>query len=397
MFKREQIQTQKRRVLIANHANWEGISRLPYLLSSAGFLVDVISPKNNFIAHSSFLENHYPVENRIESIIEFLKHHLSLHQNIYDRVIIGDDPLLYALCKICHEAWAKKIIPCNLDITSVDFVSSKIEFITQAHQHGIRVPDFEICTTQNQLNYAVERLGFPVVLKKSEGFGGESVFFIKNREAFDCFFFTEPVVAQQFIKGKTVSVSALYDHGTLGAYYSYYRHRTQGSFGVTTAVEFKKFQELENILKTLGDISGFHGICGIDLLEDGLSGKLYLLEKNFRPTLTILIGKYVNVDFISLIKQNSEGLKFIDPIRQIDKPGKVVAMFPGDMLRAIGEVDFLGLARWVLFPNYWRQLCWYDFKLLKFNSKLIIDFSKDKFLHKLQSLQKRRLPSDLDR
>lgn len=397
MLRRKKTRTRNRRVLIANHANWEGISRLPYLMFNAGYSVDVISPEENFIAQSSFIENHYPVSSQIESIVEFLENHLLSCQDAYDRVIIGDDPLLYALCRISHETWVRKIIPCNSNDASIAFISSKIEFIKQVNFRGIRVPDFEICFNQNQLEYAAERLGFPIVFKKTEGFGGASVFFIENQEVLDNFKFSEPGIAQKFIEGRTVSVSALYDHGALGAYYSYYRYRTQGSFGVSTAVKFKKFLELENILKILGQISGFDGLCGVDLLEDKKSGALYLLEKNFRPTLTILIGKYVNVDFINLIKQNSNGLKFNDPIKQADKFEKIIALFPGDLLRAIGQVDFIGVARWIFLPNYWRQLCWYDFKLLRFNSKLIFNFSRDKFHRKFRSFRTRRSALDLDR
>ena len=381
MLKIKQIQKQKRRVLIANHANWEGISRLPYLLSSADFSVDVISPKENFIAQSSFLENHYPVPDHVESVVDFLRNHLSLNKNTYDQVIIGDDPLLYALCRISHETWVKEILPCNPDADSVEFISSKIEFITKAHQHGICVPDFEICANKYQLDLATARLGFPVVLKKSEGFGGGSIFFIKNQEELDNFRVAEPVVAQKFIEGRTVSVAALYDHGTLCAYYSYYRHRTSGLFGVSTAIKFKIFHDLEIILKGLGQISGFNGISGIDLIEDDKSGKLYLLEKNFRPTLTILIGKYVGVDLINMIKKISANFIFNTPIRQIDKSGKIVPIFPGDVLRAIDKLDLIGLIRWLFFPNYWREICWYDLKLLIFNFKYIMNFAFRSFAH----------------
>lgn len=397
MFGRRKITEQSRRALIVNYANWEGISRLPYLLFNAGFFVDVISPKNNYIAHSSFLENHYPVPDHVDSIVEFLKKHLSSYRDIYDRVIIGDDPLLYALCKISCETWVRDIIPCSASIASVSFISSKIEFITQAHRHGIRVPDFEICVNQNQLNSAVTRLGFPVILKKSEGFGGVSLFFFKNQEEFDGFEITEPLIAQKFIEGKTVSVQVLYNHGVVGAYYSYYRHRTWGSFGITTAAKFKKFQELDEMLRILGKISNFHGMCGLDLIENKSSGELYLLEQNFRPTQMILIGKHVGVNFIDIIKNNRDGLKLVDPVRQTDESGKVIALFPSDVFRALDKIDFLGLVRWILFPSYWREICWYDLKLLLFNFRSIIKFAIDKFERNFERFLKRRSALNLHR
>lgn len=378
-----------KRALIVNQANWEGISRLPYLLFLAGFLVDVISPEDNFIAHSSFLEKHYPVPDHTESVIDFLRDHLSLYESIYDQVIIGDDPLLCALCKISNEAWVRKVIPCNINNSSIAFISSKIEFITQAYQYGIRVPDFEICANQGQLNSAVARLGFPVILKKSEGFGGISLFFLKNQREFDNFKITETLIAQKFIEGKTVSAQVLYDHGIVGAYYSYYRHRTWGSFGITTAAKFRRFQELDQILKTLGEISGFHGICGVDLMEEDKSGKLYLLEQNFRPTQMILIGKHVGVNFAEIIKNNPDGLKLNIPIKQNEESNKVVALFPSDVFRALDKIDFFGLLRWILFPAYWCEVCWYDLKLLFFNLKTIIKFAKDKFVRNFQRFFKK--------
>lgn len=382
MRKRSRTLSQGRRVLIVNQANWEGISRLPYLFSSANFLVDVISPKENFIAQSSFIDRHYPVSDHIESIVIFLENHLSFNQKTYDRIIIGDDPLLYALCKISDQAWVKAILPCNPTIESVAFISSKVDFINRAHQHGIRVPDFEICSNEYQLTAAAARLGFPFVLKKSEGFGGAAVFFIKNQEELHDLKIAETVIAQKFIKGRTVSVAALYGRGVLRAYYSYYRHRTSGPFGVSTAIKFKIFSELESMLKSLGEISGFDGISGIDLIENDESGELYLLEKNFRPTLTVLIGKYVGVNLINIIKQNHDSMKSNAPSRQIDKPEKVVPIFPGDVLRAIEKLDYIDLARWIFSPNYWREICWYDWKLLIFNFKYVMHFAFRSFGHK---------------
>lgn len=375
MQNKSETQIQSRRVLVVNQANWEGISRLPYLFSRANFLVDVISPRKNFIAQSSFIDCHYPVPDHVESIVDFLEKHLSSSRKTYERVIIGDDPLLYALCKIFEKPWVKAILPCDPAPENVEFISSKIAFIIQAHRHGIRVPDFEICVNADQLNAAVTRLGFPLVLKKSEGFGGSSVFFIKNQGELDYLKIEEPVVAQKFIDGKTVSAAALYERGALSAYYSYYRHRTSKAFGVSTAVKFKVFPELESMLRSLGSISGFNGISGVDLIEHSQTGKLYLLEKNFRPTLTVLIGKHVGVDLVDILKRTANTSESHAPVKQIDRPGKVVPLFPGDLLRAIDKLDYLGWARWLVSPSYVREICWYDWKLLVFNVKYVANFA----------------------
>lgn len=316
----------------------------------------------------------------MDAFLAFLQAHLAQHESIYAWIMIGDDPLMYALGKRRHETWAKALLPCAPDDRSIDFLVSKLDFLEQAANVGLPVPPFLVCSDVFALRAAADTLGYPLVVKEREGYGGKTVSIIEDSASLASLELNDAVIAQAFIPGTLGSASVYFDHGRLVGYFSYFRERTWGQKGASTAVVFHEFAELDAILGTLGRVSGFHGLCGIDFIQHAQTGQLVLLEQNFRPTLTALLGRRVGVNMSELIQKTLAGIAFDCPVKQSALTAASVPLFPMDVLRAIDERDLKGLIKWFVTPGWWPEMNWRDARLLRYNLKYILKFFATKLM-----------------
>ena len=363
-------------VLIVCHAFWEGLSRLPALLHRAECQVHVFGPPGNYVARSRFTQRHHWCSADADTAVNELQTHLTNTDITYDWIVIGDDPLLYALEKRRSEGWVQALFPSRNMDDGIDFITSKTHFIQRCQEHDIRVPAFNVCHDQPSLAAAAQQLGWPLVIKEAQGFAGLTVSIANNRAELNNIRCDEGVIAQQFIEGRVGSAAAIYCHGQLIAWFSYYRARTWGELGPSAAVEFRYFPELEQILSKLGQLSGFHGMCGVDFIEQHATGEIVLLEQNFRPTLTMDLGRYVGVDFVAAIRlmleQGQMPSADITVFQQNRDITDVVPLFPQDVFRALDARDKKGLCHWMLHPRWWREMNWHEPGLLIFNLRQIV-------------------------
>ena len=133
------------RVLVAAYANWEGLSRTPWLFTSAGWEVDAFTRAHTFLSRSAHLQT---LQLGAEGLVEFvdqLRDFLAEHGARYARVVIGDDPLLWELARRREQPWARRLLPCDGSDRAIDFLVSKIEFIRLCAQAGLPVPASQIC------------------------------------------------------------------------------------------------------------------------------------------------------------------------------------------------------------------------------------------------------------
>ncbi len=381
------------RVLILNSANWEGISRLPYLLRAADCHVDVMAPRQNFIAHSAWVSHLIEAPASLDAMMDCLREMFRQPDTGYDWVIVGDDPLLCAISKQRHEAWAAALLPCPPTDSHIDFLISKRDFVLQAADAGLPVPDFRICANHEDLHEAAHALGYPVVLKRNEGFGGLSVQILHGHTDLASVTLTEPVILQSFIAGRVCSAAALFNKGQLVCFFSYLRKRTHGKLGASTAIEFKHFPELSRVLASLGDLSGYHGLCGVDFIEEQDSHRIVLLEQNFRPTLTMLLGKHVGVDLVTALRQQLQGQPANPHMVQNPSVTDTIPLFPSDILRSIDDRDLRGLLRFLLSAKGWASMSWHDTPLLRHNVRYTAQFAAKKLANFVRkTIRPRALP-----
>jgi hypothetical protein len=358
------------KLLVVASVNWEGLSRVPYLFSQSGWIVDIFASPKTSLAQSSYINDIHEAEGEPFELVEQLRPFVELRGHEYAKIILADDPLIWEVAKRRCEPWASALLPCAEVDGIIDFLISKTDFIKGCKEHNIPVPQSFVCESRMQVLQAARVVGFPLILKRNQGHSGEGVQLIHSDCELDSLNFESSVVVQKFIKGRICSAAALYKKGVLLGFYSYFRLRTWGAFGSSTAIKFQAFPELCDILERLGRISQFDGLCGIDFMLDDATSNIYILEQNFRPTLTMLLGPKVGVDFISLLRNWDTPLA--SPLTQRADVHAVVPMFPSDIVRAISQRDFSTLLRWLFDPRWIREAGWHDKKLLLHNFRYIL-------------------------
>jgi len=379
-------------VLVAAYSNWEGLSRAPWLFKSAGWEVEAFTRPHTFLSRSSHLQRLESGPDGLSDFVDHLRSFLAEQGDRYARVVIADDPLLWELARRRAEPWARRLLPCDGSDRSIDFLVSKIEFIRLCEQAGLPVPASQICRDRAAVIAAAQTMGLPVVVKQKEGYSGQGVSVVDSPEDLQRLALGEEVIVQQFVRGPVCSAAALFEHGRLKGFFAYYRERTWGKLGASSAVRFQVFPEMRELLQGLGRISGFDGLCGIDFICQSSNGKVVLLEQNFRPTLTMLLGGRVGVDFRDLLRRVDDPAALAAPLLQDPAVRQVVPLFPTDVLRAISEHDLRGLLRWLVHPGWWRELGWHDPRLLVHNLRFVLQFAGDKLMRKLRSGSRPRRP-----
>lgn len=367
-----QTPTPKKRVLILSYADWEGLARMPGMLHQATCEVSVFCRQHTYLSLSRFVQHCFsqPAGIGLSEFVEQVGLHLQHHD--YDWILPGDDPLLYELAKRAdQDSWAKAILAGVIDTQRLAFATSKSQFYLDASRHGLSMPESLLCQNQSDLLAAAQTLGYPLVLKETQGFAGLAVCIVRNPAELQNYRLTQAVLAQRYIDGQLLSVAAVYQAGQLLAYFSYYRSRTWGKLGPSAAIRFQEFQGMTEILQKLGQLSGFSGQCGIDLIQDQRSGEIYLLEQNFRPTLTADLGPLAGVDLALALAEmlglrHHQQMQQPDPNCQRERP-----LFPQDLLRALDERDWLGSLRWLCLPHYWRYCRWQEPKILRRNLRIV--------------------------
>ena len=361
------------RVLIVCHAFWEGLSRLPYFLHQTGCEISVFGPPENYVSRSRFVRYCHYSSSQIDVAMNELQQHLSQVSKPYDFVLIGDDPVLYALERRREEAWVKEIFPSRAGMAGIDFITSKASFIQRCQQEKIAVPDFEICQDKVALLAAANRLAYPLVIKEAQGYAGLAVSIIADQQELELYPLDIPVIAQRYVSGRLGSAAVFYKNGQLLAWFSYYRARTWGALGPSAAIEFCYFPELQGILEKLGRLSGFHGACGVDFIHDVSSGGLVVLEQNFRPTLTVGLGQHAGVDSVAALASILGNVaSFPADFHQDVTVSTLLPLFPQDVFRAIEDRDWRGLLAWCTHVTWWQEMNWREFKLCLFNWRQII-------------------------
>ena len=364
------------RLLVVASVNWEGLSRVPYLFSQAGWVVDIFASPETSLAQSSYISDIHEAVGEPFELVEQLRSFVALHGHEYKKIILADDPLIWEVAKRRREPWARRLLPCAGQDKVIDFLVFKTDFIQGCKEKNIPIPQSFVCESKGQVLQAARTVGFPLVLKQDQGHSGEGVKLIRSGCELDSLSFESSIVVQEFIEGRVCSAAALYKEGVLLGFYSYFRFRTWGAFGSSTAIKFQAFPELRDILERLGRISQFDGLCGIDFMLDDATSNIYILEQNFRPTLTMLLGPKVGVDFITLL--HNWDTPPASPLMQRAGIHAVVPMFPSDIVRAISQRDFPTLLRWLFDPRWIGEAGWHDRKLLLHNFRYILRTIRDK-------------------
>lgn len=276
---------------------------LPSLLHRAGFTVDMIA-HHPFLSHSKFISNYYqiPEKNMIRRLSE-------MDMEIYDFIIPSDDYVLFSILNADLPIEKKsKILPVTGE-KYFGHICSKIKLSEILAAGNINTPEFARASDFSEALEAMEKIGYPALVKVDHSNGGNGIFECKNRSdlyALDQEIFTKPVLVQKLVDGVETDLSAVYRDGQLLHFShaevdkvtkkfgpSIYRTYTQAG-----ALDEELFSTMERLGKTIG-ANGFVTISSIRSTEDN---SFYFIEADMRPNVWAQYAKFIGDDPADRIK-----------------------------------------------------------------------------------------------
>lgn len=272
---------------------------LPFLLSRAGFAVDMIATPA-ILRASRFVRR---FEHAASSEMLARRARDRVETQPYDWVIAADDDALTALAAI---AWREDARPRHLPVwrdICLRHLGSKIGLSRVLSAGGIRTPAFAVAHDCREAIAAARDLGYPVMLKIDRSSGGTGVFACEDDAQIQSqasLFARGPLLVQKRIAGRELDLSAVFFDGVL-VHFTYAAYeRTQSPLGPsvvrlyhpTAGVPSAIFDELTVLGRVLG-AGGFVNISCIDA-DDG-SGRQYF-EADMRPTVWVDHSRFYGED-----------------------------------------------------------------------------------------------------
>lgn len=325
-----------KRALIVSSQGSSILGRLPKVFRQAGCVVSLLAPPVAMIWKSRHLARRFVGPPIPAEMGKVLQSHLAVAE--YDLVIVADEPLLWALAPRSEEPWIKPWFPLGPGHGALETALSKFALALAASRSGVNIPRFQICDSESKALRAAEDIGYPVVLKADRGSGGSGVRCAATPAALSLLFWElsgPPLMVQAFVNGKAGATHILFNRGKRRSWVSAYLHETwPNGLSPATAYEFMDHPDLTAMIDAVGQITGFHGLCGIDWIHDSRNSRFLLLELNPRPTSGFYLGHHAGVDFSRSIQDWFSGR---DSIQAPHTTRKLVRMFPQGIYRAIGE------------------------------------------------------------
>jgi predicted ATP-grasp superfamily ATP-dependent carboligase len=266
----------------------------------------------------------------VDATVTALRQHLEKHRRRYHSIVIADEPSLLAVSQSGSPEWLNDWFPVPTTERYLRRIQSKVCFLQDSREEGLPVMRFEVCSDESQLRAAVGRIGFPVFIKSSTGFAGGGLLFARTQADLESQLhkvtFEEPVLVQEEILGETGSIPVLYDRGRPLCWFAYRMKLTWPTrFSSACTVAVATNDGIEGLVRGVGKLTEFNGLCGLDWLWDRKTGRAVLLEFNPRPLPTAYLGPRAGVDFSRALQTAAS------PESEVQKPtrsGAKIDLFP---------------------------------------------------------------------
>ncbi|MDB5829457.1 MAG: hypothetical protein JWQ73_3677 [Variovorax sp.] len=357
---------QRPTVLLACWLDWAGTARLPEAFAQAGFGVAVCAPEGHRATLSGFVDETtlVPQPVSIDGYLQSLRHCIDQGQFAY--CMVCDDDLLFILADRRAEPWVQRLLPTPATEACLDFVISKLVFPAACERIGLPVPATSVHVDPEALRVAASALGFPLMAKLARGSGGRQVFLLDDAGALDRLSTQlphgTPLALQAHVAGTPGACCALWVRGELKAWFSFHSVSTwPNAFGPSSVVRLVDRPQLEPLLRTVGEVSRFHGLGGIDFIERP-DGSVVLTEQHGRPVPQFVLAAEAGID----LPRALQALVHDDVHAPLQRPasglsrgpsrGEALPLFPQEAERMIRSGHSPNLRRWRHDPLYRAQL-----------------------------------------
>jgi len=356
-------------LIIAFETGRWGPARLPKPLQESGFRVAALCPADNALAHTRYLDRHFPLRDVCSS-----RHvEVSLVRAMRawkPRLIIPADErtvaCLHALVRQTGAGGPGRLTPAEREIIvaslapldRLDATLLKSHTLELARQVGVLTPQGQSVATPEAAVGMAEAIGYPVYVKASFGWAGQGVTLCHDRAAVqaamsalqpqhrpglrgaikrlmhrDWYPTDSAIDVQKAIAGTPAMFCAVALGGRMLAGFAGVAVQTSFATGPSSVVRISADVAMEAASAKMIAALGASGFIGFDFMVEASTGAVYLLECNPRPIQVCHLGARIGADLCAALARALNG-EATAPVRA-DREA-TVALFPQEWLRMPG-------------------------------------------------------------
>lgn len=359
----------KKKVLIVDYAKWDSLMEIPYLFFLAGVSVDSYSLKDSWLSKSKYLNEVFYSSEEVDVYLNNLSSLIGKEE--YDWVVLGDDIVIRMIAQnISKYKSFEKLIPIR-NFQNLNVLGSKAGLLKACNDGGILTPPSVLCNISDDINLLTEKVTFPLLIKVDESSGGAGVYYCKNIDdvKINLNKLNENekinVVLQKYIRGKNISVEAIFKEGDLIMYsYSEVVKTLDGEFGISAERFYRNCEEIEKNLKDVGIFFGINGFCSMTFMCE--NGVYYLIEADLRPQGWFVLSRLAGIDFsLGIIEFLSQNSGLINQKILNNKSEIIIRNYIRCLSFSIKNKQYKLLFSLIFnLNNDWRTLPFHDLKLL---------------------------------
>ncbi len=212
-----------------------------------------------------------------------------------------------------------------------DLLTDRRQMYRFASDVGVPVPESVTISDMAALGEVLEHLGYPCVLRGTQGLAGQQVRVVGDLEqAVSAYCYLQehspgPPFAQRFVSGQRCLIGGLFDDGQMLQWFSQATVEASSPTGPSIRVRSVRDNRLTDYARRLFGELRWSGLACAEFIRDD-QGNYHFLEINPRPWAAIRAADRCGVPLLEMFARYLKGEK---PDRQVDFPaGREVALFP---------------------------------------------------------------------
>lgn len=352
------------KALICCLENWDTLMELPFVISAAGFQVDVFCSKQSWLLKNSYYSKWIQRPDKKEEWLPLL---MKLATE-YTVVIPADEKLLIEINNATDNASAAALLPLK-KMEHRYLIGAKSGLSEFCSALKLPTPNYIIVQQHSpaELEQKIAALQFPVLVKPDAGWGGGGIAKFETIDELRTHLHSitnRNIIVQEFKNGRDIGIEALFKDGRLLMYtaadvITYF----DSPFGFTTRRRCFTDHRIEELVTAIGQGGELNGFASIQMIES--EGTLYIIECDCRPNFWIPYNRFAGFDFSRAFTAFTPRGGVAEKSIATDTTDEI-AIFYRDIIRCINQKDVKGIFRWLTnYKRCWRFIPTYDRKLFR--------------------------------
>lgn len=325
-------------------------ARVPEILHGCGHEITVVGAEGGQLLGSPFIRSYEVVCARTGEFVSALEAQPDLLARGSDWVLYDDDALVRALARgTLPLALKRSTLPASTDV-GLGMLGSKVGQQVAAEVAGVVTPRSVIAHSRSEVERAISSLKSPVLVKADIGGGGAQVWLVRDRRALATLPDLDdylPVVVQEFIRGRLISVEPLFRRGQLlGFTYSEMIRTMAGGKGPSTVRRYMDppTPDVRESLEAIGAGAGAHGFANVTYMWRTQDNAHLMIECDLRINTWVQHGPQLGVDWGALMGgPESSNVA----TTSVGSQGRVIHLYPRALRAALSERSWSLVTPWL--------------------------------------------------